>query len=236
MSLLFPLLQLRLHDGGPRYTETDLSQFVVEPWNAASAVLFVFIPLYWFIKLKGNYRRHAFMTLMLVILLIGGVGGTLYHAFRVSSIFLYMDWVPIMLICLGASMYFFIKSVGSVPIALGVLIASFLAQWLMVDLELIDEPYASNLSYGLMAITLLAPLWLIMKKTDFFKAKYVGFALLAFIGALSCRIADEWHPLPMGTHFLWHAFGALASHFMLQYTYLLKEAGMLTGVVPPPHR
>src|SRR5262249_1785758 len=77
---------MHLADGGPKSRETDLSRdrWIVEPWNAATASLFILISLFWAWKLRGRYRQFLFLSLCLLILGVGGIGGTLYHGFRSS--------------------------------------------------------------------------------------------------------------------------------------------------------
>jgi hypothetical protein len=54
-------------------------------------------------------------------------------------------------------------------------------------------------------------------KSEFKFGIYVLFAFLSFVIALFFRIADHWEILSIGTHFLWHTFGAIAGNFMLLY-------------------
>jgi len=72
-------------DGGPTYTETHLDRFIVEPWNAASCLSFILIVAYWVVRLRGQYRQYLFLTACLPVLLMGGIGGTLYHALRTHA-------------------------------------------------------------------------------------------------------------------------------------------------------
>ena len=103
------LLQILRRDGGPIYAETNLSHLIVEPYNAISAILFLVVVVYWWSKLRGKYEQHTFLSYVIPILGIGGVGGTLYHAFRYTSIFHYMDWLPILFLCMAGSFYFCYK-------------------------------------------------------------------------------------------------------------------------------
>ncbi len=224
MSTLYLLWQMVLHDGGPVYTETDLSQTVVEPWNAVSAFLFVIIVIYWVFKLKGKFRQHKFLTYVISLLAIGGVGGTIYHAFRYSEFFLFMDWVPILVLCLSAGFYFLVKSLKSWKPAVFVTLGVFLLERLVF--EVFSPRIAVNVSYILLAAFVLLPTWLMLHKKRYFQGKYVAYALLAFIAAIFFRIADRWEWLPMGTHFLWHTFGALACAMMLQYMYSVNAGGL----------
>ena len=221
MSSLYLLWQTVLPDGGPVYAETNLAHKVVEPWNALSAFLFVLIVVYWAFRLKGKYRQHKFLAFVIPLLAIGGIGGTIYHAFRYSEIFLLMDWVPILMICLSAGFYFLMKSLGSWKPAVLVTLGVFLLERLVF--VVFAPRIAVNASYILLAAFVLLPTWLMLHKKRYFQGKYVGFALLAFVAAIFFRIADRWEWLPMGTHFLWHTFGALACTMMLQYMYAHKN-------------
>lgn len=208
-------------DSGPVYTETDLDQFIAEPFNAVSAFLFVLLVLYWWWKIRRSLRQHLFMAVALPVLLTGGVGGTLCHAFRNSEFFLVMDWLPIMLLTLSASGYFIYLLTGSRLRLLLIIALFFLLQWL--NFKLVPRFMAVNVSYVLMAFILLLPLLLLLRKTRFVHGRYILLAFISFALAIGFRIADPLAWVSMGTHFLWHVFGALACHFVLGYLYCLKE-------------
>jgi len=95
-------------DRGPIYTETLLHQaldpqgWLVEPYNAATAVLFVFVALYWLLKAG----RQPFFLYASLVLAVGGIGGTLYHATRTHVVFLILDVVPILILAISAVFWF----------------------------------------------------------------------------------------------------------------------------------
>ena len=93
-------------DQGPIYLETIMGRFPVEPWNTASNLLFLVIILYWAWRLKGEIRAHRFIAGAIPVLIIGWVGGTVYHATRSHNLWLFMDFVPIALLAAAVSMYF----------------------------------------------------------------------------------------------------------------------------------
>lgn len=216
------LLQTLSRDNGPIYTETNLDQLIVEPWNAASAIIFVFIALYWLVRLKNQIRQHIFLYVSSWILLIGGLGGFLYHAFRVSEVFLTMDWVPIAILSLAGSGFFFYQFTGKTWAGIIWLIGAFVAlginYWFAGDR---DNPssFSINLGYFLMALTVLLPTFMLLVKTKFSGGLWVLLALMSFGFALFFRIIDPESWLPMGTHFLWHVFGAIANLCMFMYVY-----------------
>ncbi len=221
-------------DGGPIYIETNLDNFVVEPYNAVSAFLFILIVLYWFWKLRGEYNKHGFLLFNLPILLIGGVGGTLYHAFRSSMVYMYMDWTPIVglaLIMAGYYLFRVLKRWKQLLIIIGIAITLQIINFRVFSglLDLYEPHIATSISYAIVAVLMLSSLVLLLIATRYKHSRYIGIALACFCTALFFRVIEfEFTPsiqsfMPMGTHFLWHLFGAAACHFILVYTYLLNE-------------
>lgn len=214
------LLIQRLPDGGPIYAETDLSQTIVEPWNAVSALVFVGIALYWLIKLRGRYREYPFISVCLPVLMIGGFGGSLYHGLRSSEIFLYLDIGPIFALSFAAGLYLWSMVwkrwwyfLGAIPL--------FLAA------RYVGSIYARahtviNISYASLAVFLLTPILLVLKRTQWRHKIWVLAALSSFALALFFRLIDLQAPLPMGTHWLWHVFGAVSSAALITYLYRLR--------------
>src|SRR5438552_7211899 len=104
-------------DHGPIYTETPAEirdgqpypGLVAEPWNTATAFLFVLIVVFWFIRLRGKLFQHPFLAVALPILLVGGIGGTLYHGLRNWVGFFRMDVIPIYLLGAAVSIYWWIR-------------------------------------------------------------------------------------------------------------------------------
>ncbi|WP_461485875.1 hypothetical protein, partial [Pedobacter sp.] len=206
-------------DGGIQYTETNMAQLFPEPLNAITAVLFLLIAIYWTIKLKGNFKANPFLTYCLVLLYIGGVGGSVYHLLRQWSFFIMMDWMPIMLLCISAGMYFLGQSTRWYYAIL--MVFSYIALQFTIR-NLLSKQNANlfiNINYAIMALLVLAPVLIHLIYTKWKAGKWVGFAFLSFIFALTFRIADKWAWLPFGTHFLWHCFGALESYCMFNYIY-----------------
>lgn len=222
LSYIPLLLQAPLRDGGEAYTETDLSRLIVEPWNGTSAAFFLLIVGYWALKLRGQYREHLFMSICVPILAIGGIGGTIYHAFRLHQFFLLMDWLPIMILCLSASVYFFIKVFERWVPAVLLVLTVLVSQVMMFQTEVFSPQFATNLNYSVMALLILIPTALLLWKTRFYAGKWIGYGLGTFVIALTCRMLDPLALLPMGTHFLWHTFGALACHSLFMYVYQIN--------------
>ncbi|UKT63734.1 hypothetical protein [Pedobacter mucosus] len=207
-------------DGGAMYTETNLSQLFPEPLNTITSCFFLAIAVYFTFKVWGNFAHQKFLSYALVLLYIGGIGGTTYHGLRRWPIFIMMDWIPIMLLCLSAGVYFLAKLTKWYYAALIIVIYAcfqFFARKLFIHG---DFQIFIDINYAFMAAIVLFPVFGYLLKTEWTNGKWVGFALIAFIFALTFRVADKWVLLTVGTHFLWHTFGAVASFCMLNYIYL----------------
>ncbi|WP_316762931.1 hypothetical protein [Pedobacter aquatilis] len=209
-------------DGGTMYTETNLHQLFPEPLNAITSCFFLAIAVYFTFKIGGSFKQHTFMSLVLVLLYIGGIGGTTYHGFRRWPIFIMMDWLPIMLLCLSAGVYFLARITKWYFAVFIVFIYAMFQFFLRKEFTGGDFQIFININYAFMAALVLFPVFGYLLKTNWKNGKWVGFALIAFVFALTFRIADKWEILPMGTHFLWHTFGAVASFCMLNFIYLVN--------------
>lgn len=222
MNAHYILLQL-LNDGGPVYAETNLGRTIVEPFNAASGLLFALLASYWLYKLKGDYRKYMFLSISLIVLMIGAIGGTLYHAFRESKFFLMMDWLPIVILSLMASFYFLIRITRNVFLASGLFGLLMGLQFLVYKLSGEENSHLSiNLNYLVMAITIAGPIIAFLLLNKFYNWRMVAIGFASFGVGLFFRVADNWQLLPMGTHFLWHVFGLIAVNCMFKFVYHVK--------------
>jgi len=206
-----------LADGGPIYTETDLTHWIVEPYNALSAVPFIFLALYWLIRLRGQYGEFRFLTFASFFLLVGGIGGTIYHAFRAYEAFLLMDYLPIILLCYAASVFFAAKLVKQKWLLIPIYLGAFALQGL--NGQFLPPHIAVNTSYIMMALFILLPIFLFLRSKQFKHGHYVLFALFSFSAAIFFRYIDQYALVTIGTHFLWHIFGAIACQFMFLFLY-----------------
>jgi hypothetical protein len=220
MSLINFNAGQNLQDGGLWYSETNPANMIVEPFNAASALVFIGIALWWLFQLKGKFVERTFLYICAVILLIGAVGGSLYHAFRYSAVFLYMDWLPILVLCLMASTYFIFHLLQNIWWSLMIIILIMIVQVITWNYGNINGHHNININYALMALTVLVPIFLFLRKKKFQNALFIIGAVFCFLCALLFRIVDYDKWLSMGTHFLWHLFGAAACHLLFQFVYL----------------
>ena len=98
-----------LSDGGPIYTETNPDHWIVEPWNAISSLMIVIPAIIWLFKIRGQFKDYRFLIFAIPLMVLGGTGSTLFHAFRVSQFFLFMDVLPTAILTLSLSIYFWVK-------------------------------------------------------------------------------------------------------------------------------
>ncbi|MBI1182790.1 hypothetical protein GC194_00865 [bacterium] len=211
-------------DGGPYYTESQFEDLIPEPYNMVSAIIFMFIALYWFVKAQRQHTTSfRFLKLSSVILAIGGLGGTIYHGFRLYQWAMFMDWIPILVLCIAAAAYFIYRIYKNIWWAIGALLVAVLLQ--VVNFTTIPDWLNTSTSYGILGLFILIPLVMALVKTKFLYWQYPTVALIAFILALTFRIGDRYQWLsPIGTHFLWHTFGAIACHAMFSYLFHFKRA------------
>lgn len=214
---------LKYTDGGPIYAETNLNAFIVEPFNTISAITFLLLAVYWWNKLNGQYSRHIILSISLPLLFVGAIGGIIYHAFRSSALWLYLDWVPILAIGALMGAYFWYKILKQWWKVLATL--PVFAIFHLLVFKYLPIHSANNISYALLGIYIIAPSITFLFRTRFIETKLIGSATAMFCMALFFRIIDPYTKglLPMGTHFLWHTFGALSGYFLSLYVYKIEE-------------
>jgi len=222
---------VRRPDHGPIYLETrrylaeGAERLIVEPWNTVSCLLFLALVVFWLVRLRGQYRRHAFLTACLPLVLIGGVGGTVYHAFRSDRIWLFMDWMPIAALSLAVGIYLWSRLLSRWWYALLIIPAVFALQRLNFYLfARHGRGAAFVMTYSLMGLVVVVPAVGVLIKTRCRHGIWPLLGLIFFVVAISARTTDAWWPdvFPMGTHWLWHVFGAAAGQMVAEYLYRLQ--------------
>ena len=211
-------------DHGPIYTESlrGLGHFPVEPWNTYSNSIFLLCILYWGYKTNWNFRNHSLIVCALLGLGIGLIGGTTYHATRSNFIFLAMDFVPIILLGLATSVYFWNKVYNRLAYAfLTVIVLLFLPRMFTAYLK--PAFLQIGFGYGLLGLNIILPIFLTVRRRRRESLALLG-AVISFATALVFRQFDNGiNPslFPMGTHFLWHIFGGVSVFFIFQIVYWL---------------
>jgi hypothetical protein len=188
--------------------------------------MFILIAVVWLVRLRGQFRRFPFLVASLPILLVGGIGGTLYHATRTRLTYFLLDLLPIQLLGFAASVYLLVR-LGRVygarkvfVLFFGLLAVYFFVHGVVFRMSGLMDRYPTlvvNLSYASLALAILTPIFFVLLLTRFRYVRWIALALSSFAVAWFCRLVDPYTDLPMGTHWLWHTFGAISTAAMLEY-------------------
>lgn len=206
-------------DSGPIYQETLAGRIPVEPFNTYTNLFFLAIIIYFSLRVYRDYKNHLFLAWSLPVLFIGWLGGTVYHATRSHDAWMYMDWLPIVILCFAVSVYYTIKLRAS---ARKRFILILIVLFLVFGIRMI--PWAENIKtsigYAGTALGLLLPILTYFYTTKLHNWGYILMAFISFALALNFRVMDRFvYLMPMGTHWLWHCFGALSVFFLMNYIY-----------------
>ncbi|MFW5761698.1 MAG: ceramidase domain-containing protein [Cyclobacteriaceae bacterium] len=211
-------------DEGPIYAESNFDAIIAEPWNALSSLLYLVPAFYWLYKLKGKYGSYPFIAFCIPLLILGGLGSTLFHAFRSSKLLLVMDVLPITILTLAVSIFFWIKVFNKWWQAIFYVIVPVYVLQYLVNAYL-DPPDSINISYLLTGINIFVPVLIILRRTGYAKAGLIYLAIFFFGSGIIFRQLDTLMAdyLTMGSHFLWHIFTAAGTFFIAEYIYFYRR-------------
>lgn len=206
-----------LTDGGPLYAEYNPEQFIVEPWNALSSVFMIFPALFWLWYLRRERLNSWFLFFSVALVFFGGLGSTLFHAFRLSPVFLMLDVIPSAILTIAIAIYLWLKVLKKRWYIVLIFIPVFTIRFLLS--RTLPAHIGTNVSYVFSGLLILVPLLIELYRSNFLKWFSVVMVLFSFGVAILFRQLDthHWHYLPQGTHFLWHLFSAVGSYYMLDY-------------------
>lgn len=202
-------------DGGPIYAETDLSSFVVEPWNAISSLAIVLPSVYWAFKLNWNIRDYGFMYFLMPLLFLGGTGSTIYHAFRASSYALALDVIPTAVVTISVGIYFWYKLLKNWYWIVLIIVPSFFVRFYL----------STNFNYFYTGTLIFLPVLIYLIRHDFkYYLPIIASMLLLCVSLLFRWLDKEMTFLfPMGSHFLWHLLSGAGAFYLAQYLYLTRR-------------
>jgi len=210
-------------DGGPIYAETDLSAYISEPWNAISSLAIVLPAVYWAFKLKWKIKEYAFLYYLMPLLFLGGMGSTLFHAFRSSQFLLWMDVLPTALATLSVSIYFWDKILPKRWQLFTVLVPLLIIRFAAFDYY--NGHFAANLNYLITGFLIFFPtiFYLSRHKYKYFEYLLVS-AIFLFVSLVFRRIDfSAGELIPMGSHFLWHILSGFGAFYLAKYLYLIRR-------------
>jgi hypothetical protein len=217
-----------IHDFGPIYAETDPSHFPVEPYNSFSNLIFLVIVILYFRRTGLSFAKFPLTVSSLPILFTGFVGGTIYHATRSHSLWLFLDFIPIAVLVFCAAVYFWKRLTSRLLLAIliGPLLLIVL-RFILSQFEL-SRYVVISLSYSAMALTILLPAFIYAFRTHRGILPLLWGSLGFFVIAVIFRSLDSWPQVsalfPMGTHFLWHIFGGISTCLMMEAIYRDEQA------------
>ena len=213
-----------LSDGGPIYAETNMEHFIVEPWNALSSLLILAPAIYFAIRLRGQYKHYGFIMSMTPLLFLGGLGSTLFHAFRSSEYLLALDVLPTAILTLSVGVYFWLKVFDKWWYVFFVFIPAFFLRYLAN--AYFSSHTAINIGYAITGVTFFMPVLILLYRSGFKKGYTIIISIVLFILALYFREIDahENHVFDIGTHFLWHILTGIGAYFLGEYLVFLRDA------------
>lgn len=210
-------------DGGPVYAETNLTAYIAEPWNAFSSLAIILPAIFWAIKLKGKTKTYTFLYSCIPLLLLGGIGSTLYHASRSSNWLLIMDVLPAVALTIAIGTYFWLKVVPGWWQAFSIVIPFNVVRFSLF--EFMSPEMAVNIGYFISGAMFFLPVLMYLNRNKYRHRKDILLSIL-FLG-LSLLFRNLDHTLiylfPMGSHFLWHLLSGIGAYFMANYLYKLRQ-------------
>ena len=222
------LLIEQIKDGGTWYAETRVTDaLIVEPWNAFSSLAIAAPALYFLWKIRKQPKQYLFLILCIPLLLLNGLGSMLFHGLRSSSFFLYMDFIPALLLTTLITFYLWWKALPKWWMSFVALTPVFLLRlgWLGI-------PVGVNFSYIVGGIAFLFPTLLLERKYGFKRIPQVILAMIFFISAIYFRLVDKefTHVIPFGTHFLWHICSGIGAFLLADYLYYFRNTELQQGL------
>lgn len=208
------------HDSGPVYRETLLGRLPVEPWNTWSNIVFLLVVLYWAWRVYPRAKQHAFLAGALPVLFLGFVGGTVFHGTRSGEVWLLMDWVPIVVLCMACTVLFARRAGLGWPLLIGSLAFPFAWHYLLSRVLELPRAVVMNSGYALLGLAVLLPIAAHLRRNSWRHGGWMAASAICFAVAVTFRSLDHsplLQALPMGTHWLWHVFGGVAVHFLIGY-------------------
>lgn len=210
-------------DGGPIYAETDLNAFISEPWNAISSLAIALPAVYWAFQLKWNYRQYPFLYFLMPLLFLGGIGSTLFHAFRASKFLLWMDVLPTAVVTLSVGVYFWNKILPYKWQVASVMIPFVYLRFALGDF--VSGQLATNLGYFITGFLIFFPSIFFLTKHQF--RHYLPALVSVIFLSLSLIMRRLDHTvaelIPMGSHFLWHIFSGVGAFYLARFLYLIRK-------------
>lgn len=208
-------------DFGPIYRETDMSRFPVEPWATFSNLIFLIVVIYWFGKVRFDIKKHPLLSMAMPILMVGFIGGVVYHATRSHRIWLLLDFMPILILVLMTGVYLWQLLFNNWALTLAATLGPVFSYRIFFAVIKIPENIQISLGYTVLALSILFPAILHCAIRNRRAWPWLTASFATFTIAITMRQVDNGigATLPMGTHFLWHIFGGISTFLLIGYIY-----------------
>ncbi len=196
------------------YCERVGNYFYSEPINAVSNLAFYLVAFLIFKFYKQNKVTSRSYWALFVLSLLIGTGSLLWHTLR-TPITHAMDAIPIWIFFIIFIYLLLQKLSNSRKIAIALLAIFVLLQVAISFLfpEILNgsiRHFANGITFGLIAVWFYKKYLYISKNLLFAFSLYISAIILRTIDASVCPY------FPIGTHFLWHLFNALALLFAVK--------------------
>lgn len=201
-------------DGGPIYHETQPDSFITEPWNAFSSLVFLIPVIYFLIVLRGQYKKQGFVVFFtLPLLFTGGIGSTLYHAFRSERWLMALDVLPMFLLSLGVAFFFMQRLFKNWYMPLIIIVSSGIIRGYFFNTLPIQQ--AINIGYFIVGVVIFVPALLYAWRANWHAIGHLLAAVIFLALSLFFRLYDDnpIQPMSQGVHWLWHLFSAVGALF-----------------------
>ncbi len=210
-------------DFGPVYAETNWDAFIKEPFNALTASVFIVLALVWLVRLHPVRTQYRVLYASMWLLLVGGIGGTLYHAFRAHWVFLLLDTLPIVLLGLSTTVYV-VRRLTRDWFWVFAPICAVAGLWIAVA-YLVPGTLSITLRYALIGLVLSAPLVILSIRAGYGLWDRILPAQALFAVALGCRAVDleAGRELGSGTHGFWHLLAAVALALVIRFLWEARD-------------
>ena len=211
-------------DGGPIYAETNFERTIVEPWNAVSSLAILLPAVYWAYRIRRDYRKYPFLAMCIPLLFLGGLGSTIFHAFRSHRVWLMLDVTPSALLTLLLALFFWMKVLPRKWMALPLLLGIFLLR--MGVWRAFPSHLGINIAYALSGTAFFVPLLIHLSRSRWRGVWHISLSIFFLLLSLFFRQIDQYAAnfVPMGSHFLWHFFSGVGAYFLGLYLYKSRNA------------
>lgn len=196
------------------YCERIGESFLSEPLNLISNIAFFLSAFFVYRLFKTKKVKGLSYWLLFFLLLLIGVGSTLWHSFR-NPYTLALDAIPSFILLLSITYILFRKLLNNNLKALLLVLAFFLFQ---VEASYIfPQVMNGSIRHFVNACILIVLSSIVYKRNPVVRKELVA-AITLYILAILFRSIDNFACpyFPVGTHFLWHVLNATAAYFAIK--------------------